>query len=583
MSVEIQQNHRLSVIRKSVDDARRVADTVNSSFMLVNNLKSLASLLTGNEVSITSWEKSLESARRGDTSFDQRREMKFNTLLDIQSAVSRSVESTHIKQGLAANIDGSFLADMVSSAAAMTGMLTLVDGYLTRRELKNGFNALGEKVDALGEKIDSGFGMLVKNLEAGFSELNANFDWGFSELIWRFEQQTEIAEQIRDILANPGKTKSIELRAKGIEFYMFGWLDESKQALLKVLEDPVAADDYVTEFYLGNIFLYQKNYDNAIRYYGQSAKHAQPHSRSHYVYSLMHQGFVYYIANRVDKHKDFQCAASCIRKAIDYKPHCNELKYQLAQYEALAGEAHSSINIINEIIHSDPKYVIKILAESDFVSIRAQIDEMLLNYDRELSKIFLKLFDDIARAVSFLSSICDNKGIPFKIGGVTVRSKYTDSNTFHGPISGYGLHEVECHIVGRDWHFSGGTNCMTNDGNDNSLTRTVTGVLRPLSDQVLKEICDDSENIVSTLEEATEIYNHGDIISRKVAIDILTEITFKSINKIPFDYKTGLLKVAYCSRFATRLGGNWYDGGQWYYETEKGTKEVYIGIGGDRV
>lgn len=564
-------SERLATVVKIADDTNRTISVVNSSFTLVNNLRKLASFLTKDSNDLVPWEQSLELAKGAAPPFEQRREAKINTLLNVQSAVAQSMRSNYEQSGFSIDVNPSFLSNLsqlIPSAISAVGLLTVVDGYLTRREMRKGFEMVADKIDAgfgmVADKIDAGFEMVTETLKTGFSELDAKFDWGFSEIMWRFDQQAKIEAEIRDLLANPSATRSKELRIKGIEHYMLGEIEEARKALLVSIDEPANLADYIAEFYLGNIFLYQSNYEQAIFYYGESARHAEPRSKIHYISALMHQGFAYYIADRENKKDDFRRAMDCIKKAIDAEPHCTELKYQLAQYAALSGEISTALDHLDTIVRSDPKYVVKILAEADFINIRSQIDKMLLDYDQELSAIFSKLFNDVTSILSQLAKICDHRGLPVQID----IEKPSD-------LSSYAYSTTEGKVIGCDW--------VLRDG-----------ILHPLNTSLLTEICNESNKVLSQLEESVEIYKRGDLLSKKIAIDSLAEVSFRNLSMLPFDLKTGRLRVNYTIRYYNYGWVYWYAscyvGCGWYYKwgsrecrTWEGTKEIYVGIGDERI
>jgi hypothetical protein len=239
-------SERLATVVKIADDTNRTIDVVNNSFTLVENLRRLASFLTKDSNDLVPWEQSLELAQGEAPPFEQRRKVKANTLLNVQSAVAQSMRSTYEQNGFSLDVNPSFLSNLsqlIPSAISAVGLLTVVDGYLTRREMRKGF-------EMVAEKIDTGFERITETLKTGFSELNAKFDWGFSEIMWRFDQQAKIEAEIRDLLANPSATRSKELRIKGIEYYMLGEIEEARKALLVSIDEPANLADYIAEFYL---------------------------------------------------------------------------------------------------------------------------------------------------------------------------------------------------------------------------------------------------------------------------------------------------------------------------------------------
>jgi tetratricopeptide (TPR) repeat protein len=288
----------------------------------------------------------------------------------------------------------------------------------------------------------------------------------------------------------------------------------------------------------------------------------------------MHQGFAYYIADRENKKDDFRCAAACLRKAIEAEPHCTELQYQLAQYATLSGEISDALDHLDTIVRSDPKYVVKILAEADFIGIRPQIEEMLLRYDQELSQIFVKLFNDDTDILSRLIKICSYPTIYL---GFLVKPAEPYAHQHERKLT-----EFKGEVVGCDWEVVRNYITWYGDGwKSRPHWYGFYGYIRPQKSSILEEIDRDSKNVLSKIEEIVEIYKRGDILSKKVACDLLAEISFTSLNTIPFDIKTGKIRLKYRAGWAIWVCTNWNSPA---YDTTKDIEtDVYLGIGSERI
>jgi tetratricopeptide (TPR) repeat protein len=287
----------------------------------------------------------------------------------------------------------------------------------------------------------------------------------------------------------------------------------------------------------------------------------------------MHQGFAYYIADRENKKEDFRCAMDCLEKAINAEPHCTELKYQLAQYATLSGEINDALDHLDTIVRSEPKYVVKILAEADFIDIRPEIEEMLLRYDQELSQIFVKLFNDVTDILSQLIKICDDPyvSLHFSVNpaeAIGYPSYRPDRDGYLRRIS-----EFRGEVIGCDWKV------LTS----NITWGQVSGYIRPQKSSVLEEICHDSKNVLPKIEKIVEIYKRGDILSKKVACDLLAEISFTSLNSIPFNIKTGKIRLEYHVDWGI-FRPNWYAHQGWTRDNSTNhIEDIYLGIGSKRI
>lgn len=119
----------------------------------------------------------------------------------------RTGESPNVSLLTSASSVSNTALSILSGAKVFNAACTLIDGYLTRRTLRQGFATL----DAT---LKNGFTNLTTAIETGFEKLDARFSWGFSELMWRADQQTKVMEETNRILTEWLDVRAKELRKK---------------------------------------------------------------------------------------------------------------------------------------------------------------------------------------------------------------------------------------------------------------------------------------------------------------------------------------------------------------------------------
>ncbi|WKZ20213.1 MAG: hypothetical protein QY310_06515 [Candidatus Jettenia sp. CY-1] len=323
------------------------------------------------------------------------------------------------------------------SGLSVSIVSSLVDGYLTRRTIKEGF-------ESVNKTLRYGFDGVISNMVNGFERLDATFNWGFSELIWRIDQQTSIAEDIRKALTEPLTTQSRELRKRGIEAYNYGWFDVALKDLHEAMEK--VRIDFVVVQYIGNIYLFhEQDYDKAIFYYGEAARFSDPKSIPHYVFALFHQALAYYLARHKSKIDDYRSACSCLQKAVDKMPENLELRYQLAQYCVLAERKEDGLKELDVVLRSDPRYLLKVILEPDFDSAKIDIERLIASLVEDLGRKVrermvphLEIIREIEsppklRIYNYVYISHDVSKIPKSKGSVDYRAIKEDSESFLQP------------------------------------------------------------------------------------------------------------------------------------------------------
>lgn len=508
---------RLDQIDALIDKGNRMIDTGNKGSELVSRVADLLEKLAENRKEIVSslhkWKESSNRAKSSENLQDQRSLLK-QTLIEADTLTQRT-------KGLSLN---SLAEGFLETHTAMLSMMTaniafsLLDGYLTRKTIKKGFNQVNVT-------LEQGFVNIASTLTKGFERLDATFNWGISELIWRLDQQSTTAAQIRDILISPLDTQARELRQRGIESYNYGWFDVALLDLQEAMEK--ARVDFVAAHYIGNIYLfYEVDYEKAIYYFGQAARFSEPKSKRYHLTALMHQGFAYYLAEHENKTDDWLNAAKCLRKAVKIAPDSLELRFQLAQYSCLCGDEQTALDNLDYIIRSDVRYVVRVLLESDFFDLRSQIESIIFIYQKEL-EIMVR---DRIKIHEYYVNVIRN---PPKV--------------LLGSISGQTIREWDAYSSDYPSHISADENeniyvCYGYDGDDDIL------------------------RYLGRLSDIVELFGNGDVISLRTALD--------AINRLPVpEEKKGHIIVTFWAPQEQRSYGEWF--------IDRGYDFPYYGIGGD--
>ncbi|CAN1209576.1 hypothetical protein TUMEXPCC7403_05090 [Tumidithrix helvetica PCC 7403] len=293
----------------------------------------------------------------------------------------------------------------------LTTGVQLIDGYFTRKTIDSGFSKVSSQLDTINLSIEN----ISVTLEKGLNTLSMQFSWGISELIWRLEENNDFSKKIHETLNRPLETESRELKNRGITSYNRGWYDEALADLLEA--EKKSRIDFIIDHYIGNIYLFSedhRDYKKAIEYYQKAAKYAEPESEYHSIVALIHQGLAHYLFAKDGNLENFKQASTCLERAIIIAKRNNllsnipEVLYHHAQYSALAGESKASLSLITNLLADNPIYILKIISEEDFLSLKSEIVLILESLQSEFKRFVDEYLD---RYKIFLEMIRrDNSG-----------------------------------------------------------------------------------------------------------------------------------------------------------------------------
>ena len=288
------------------------------------------------------------------------------------------------------------VGQVTQSALAITTAVSLIDGYLTRGTIRKEAEKTREVIQHEAEETRQVLVTVFSIIHQDLERLDSRFHWGFEELAWRLDQQTQQTKDLIDILTRPLETQVRELRERGIECYNYGWYPEALSFLQEAMKK--ARIDYIVAQYLGNIYLYEKEeYNHAIDYFERAARYSRPKSPKHYVHALMSQAFSYYLRNQ---QQDLELAKSCLACAIDMLPGHLEARFEYAKVCALTGDIDECAEAIDYILHADPLYVVKILAEPDFSGVKQSVSDIINKHHANYRKAFAEEFEKHEQAIS---------------------------------------------------------------------------------------------------------------------------------------------------------------------------------------
>ncbi len=284
------------------------------------------------------------------------------------------------------------------------------DGILTRKTIRD---------ESL--KTQNAIMQLQTSMERGFSELSSTFSSGFSELTWRLVEHKAVLKDLYDLVANPHKTHEDELKARGIEGYNFGWFAEALESFRDA--EKTIKTDYIIYYYMANIHLVAepplRNYGLAAEYYGKAAKYSEPRDKpppSFTIFALMQKGLAHYLAGSRERPQEYAAAADSLKQAIRLAEKralpqvIPELKYQLAHYSILVPDrSGQALPLLREVLLVNPSYIVKVVAEDDFLiaqgEVKKTIKSVLADLSKRLAKLYKKVTAEIDRHNVFLNVV----------------------------------------------------------------------------------------------------------------------------------------------------------------------------------
>lgn len=292
------------------------------------------------------------------------------------AVVSRAAE---IQGGGLSGVGGTLLGSVLTA-----GMIA-IDGYLTRRELRRGF-----------QQVD-------QSLRAGFDQVSNRLSWTTSEITFRQDHQIAQTEEIINILHRPLGTNVDEHRRLGILCYQAGLMTEA----LEFLE--VAAKlgkiDYISETYIGYIYLLggSREYAKAISSFRDAARHALAFadSREHAIGALCLAARAYYLLAAQDQGNPKAQLASAVAMLDDALKLANqvqptavpEIQFQLAQCQVVSGDLEKAESTLSALFATSPGYLVKVVLEDDFLLGKEVIERMLTRIVARVRSSVLELLD----------------------------------------------------------------------------------------------------------------------------------------------------------------------------------------------
>lgn len=429
----------------------RIDQIVNITLSLPELIQKLTQLIdylggvNGSNYSTYIKENSITAPNSRENNLEQlRHEIQSAFRASSEYAVSQQVQIPHEM----VNEWAHSICQATQSTLAIGSVISLLDGFLTRKkidlELNQTRKLIREQSEEIKDILQEGFTVVHQDLE----RLNSHFHWGFGELIWRLDQQTEQTKDLIDILTNPLEIQVKELRERGIECYNYGWYPEALEFLHEAMNK--SRIDYIVAHYLGNIYLYEYgNYEQALSFFSKAARFSQPKSSKHYVYALMSQGYAYYLRN---DEGDIVKGIECLSLAMDRLPGHLEARYQYAVLCAAAKRYEEAVESISYILHADPFYMVKILAEPEFSPISEEITQLVNKQNIEYRRKFVSEFEQ--HKVN-LDKIQNAAGYTIGSGYMQKPEQYTHAsirleinNTSHsGPVQIAGRTEAVDHYL----------------------------------------------------------------------------------------------------------------------------------------
>jgi len=199
------------------------------------------------------------------------------------------------------------------------------------------------------------------------------FDWRLAEVMWQMEQQNSALQDILKVLESPLDTQARELKRRAEEAYANGWFDEALQDFLE--SEKKNPYDFSVHQYLANIYLFRKNDGaKAVEYAEKAAKFAEPKSRYHAAYALLHLARAHSLMGEARK------AYDATARAVALSPAFVEAQYQHAIHCAIIGEPDQALEHLDKAFEKNCYYLSKAASDPGFATmgerLQAYIEDM---------------------------------------------------------------------------------------------------------------------------------------------------------------------------------------------------------------
>jgi len=301
------------------------------------------------------------------------------------------------------------LGDQISYVIPQQAKEIIASNEALSRTFCDKFNevngTISEGFDIIGQKID--------NISQGIETLNATFNYGIILLVKELEVQTKLMNNILEKLDSIYQTLKSPTLTQAREFYNIGRDRFRKGLLCESLESFKKAEeknntDFLTQYYLGHLYLYGKNEDynvidltEAEKHFRNAAKYAStefkelPEAKKFYGESYFHLSVLYFIVanekfekgeNADEVEHVTKDSAKAAKKAIEIYPELSVSFYQYAKACALLKNKEEAIKNLEIAIRIDRNYCIKATIDKDFDNIRTDILKLFERLRREAEK-----------------------------------------------------------------------------------------------------------------------------------------------------------------------------------------------------
>jgi len=244
-------------------------------------------------------------------------------------------------------------------------------------------------------------------------KLGSKLSIHLTEISWQLAQQTQILEGILFVLQENRNNEARQLVSQGLRLYLNDKYRDAEERFRRALDYDMT--DYQVLMNMGYIEIHKNNIKAAFSYFHDALSLPSNLDNVSSGRALAAIGRLYYTQ------KKYEQALSYSNKAIKYEEGNASYHYASGIYAALSRESKISVKHVKEAILIDPSYFVLAATERELDSIRAFIDELLVDMAKqrlieakkkldENSNIINNLINNDGNSVYFncINSLMDN-------------------------------------------------------------------------------------------------------------------------------------------------------------------------------
>lgn len=255
---------------------------------------------------------------------------------------------------------------------------------------------LAYQAERIGEQIERSSRDIVSAVERGSSNVVDSIqqmsDYLGSELCevrWAVERQTEVSQEILRVMLNSLSNESRQYFEQGVKRYETTEFDFARERFSKALE--ANRTNHFAYQYLGFIAVAEDSSDEAIRNFDLARKFAE--TDYYKALALSH------LARSNHALGDDTTAVNFAKSATAAHSDTAKFWYELASYNTYLGRKDEAISALREAIERDWTYWAVVSSDTDFDSIRFDVNRLLDGLREREKQKARQAIDNLKRAI----------------------------------------------------------------------------------------------------------------------------------------------------------------------------------------